>query len=129
MTSPQPQPRPRRRLKVEPEPGGQLEQYLVANKQHHDDAEQAAEQEDEYKKAVKAWLLSLFPDPADLPDGFDIAADPHGRYPAYSMTLKGGRRLDSKRLHADIPDLYEKYEVDITPTWELRESSPGRRRR
>jgi hypothetical protein len=123
-----PQPKPRKRLKVEPEAGGQLEQLLVVNKRAHDDMEQAKEQEAEYKLAIKTWLLSLFPDPADLPDSFDIAGDPHGRFPAYTMTLKGGKRLDSRLLRENIPDLYERYEVDITPSWELRESSGGRRR-
>jgi hypothetical protein len=124
----QPAKPPKVRLKVEPEAGGQLEQFLIENKKAHDDAEQASEREDEFKKAVKAWLLSLFPDGQGLPDGFDIAADPHGRYPGYSMTLKGGKRFDTKRFGGDFPDVYERYEVEITPTWELRESQQGRRR-
>jgi hypothetical protein len=119
----------KRRVKVEPEPGGQLEQYLIENKKAHDDAEQANEREGEFKRAIKAFLLGLFPDGQGLPDGFDIAADPHGRYPGYSMTLKSGKRFDQKLFLKDAGEaLYQRYEVEITPTWELRESQQGRRR-
>lgn len=123
-------PRPKRRLKVEPEPGGQLEQFLIANKRAHDDAEEAKERESEYKQAVKKFLLGLFPDPADLPDAFDIAADPHGRYPAYTMTLKGvgSFRLNTDALKSTEPEKYVQYAVPVTPTWELRENDQKRRR-
>lgn len=117
----------KRRLKVEPDPGSRLEQLLVQNKQAHDEAEVAKEREDETKAAIKAYLLSLFPDGSGLPDAFDIAADPHGRYPGYSMSLRGGLRFDSKRFGAEVPGLYEQYKVEITPSWELRESGQGRR--
>lgn len=123
-----PQPRPKKRLKVEPEPGGRLEQLLVENKRAHDEQEAAGEREDEYKQAVKNWLTGLFPDGAGLPDAFDITADPHGRYPAYTMTLKGGKRFNAKAFRADAgDDVYERYEVGITPSWELRESERGGR--
>jgi hypothetical protein len=130
MTVPVPQPVPKKRLKVEPEPGGQLEQFLVANKLAHDEADSWNEREAEFKQAVKSWLLSLYPDPADLPDGFDIPADAHGRYPAYSMTLKKGRRFDAKLyLAAAGEEAYGQYVVDTTPTWELRESTQGKGRK
>lgn len=133
----QPQPVPRTRLKVEPVPGGQLEQYLIENKKSHDAAEAAKEAEDGYKLAVKNWLLALFPagpdgtPHPDLPGAFDIAADPHGRYPAYTMTLKGtdSRRLDTERIKAERGDIYEFYSKPVTPSWELRESTQGRSRR
>jgi hypothetical protein len=135
MTTPQPipQPREKKRVKVEPEEGGQLEQFLVENKKAYDDAIVANEDADKYKAAIKAWLLSLFP-PADdgtpnpdLPDAFDIAADPHGRYPAYTMTLKGGMRVDTEALKE--AGYYERFAKPTRPSWDLRESSGGRRRR
>lgn len=130
MTVPQ-APLPKKRVKVEPEPGGQLEQFLIAHKKAHDEADAASEQEEEYKKAVKSWLLSLFENPEDLPDAFDIAADAHGRYPGYTLTLKGvgAFRLSTERLKAAEPEKYVQYAVPVTPTWELRESTQGRRRR
>jgi hypothetical protein len=129
MTEPVPQPPAKRRLRVEPEPGGQLEQFLIANKAAHDAKTKADEEEADVKTQIKSWLLSLFPNPKDLPDSFDIVADAHGRYPGYTMTLKGGTRLDSKRLREAEPGLYQTYEVKITPSWDLREASTGRRHR
>lgn len=117
-------------MKVEPEPGGQLEQFLVSNKRAHDDSAEAREREDQYKLAIKKFLLDLFPDASDLPDSFDIAADPHGRYPAYTMTLKGvgSWRLNTDALKESEPAKYVQYAVPVTPSWELRESTQGRRR-
>ena len=133
----QPQPAPKTRFKVEPIPGGQLEQFLIENKKAHDAAEAAKEAEEGYKLAVKNWLLSLFPPNLDgtpndgLPDAFDIAADPHGRYPAYTMTLKGvdSKRLDTERIKIEREDIYAFYSKPVTPSWELRESTQGRSRR
>jgi hypothetical protein len=133
---PQPQPKAKKRLKVEPEAGGQLEQFLIANKAGHDAAEAAKEAEDTYKAGIKLWLLRLFPPGPDgtphpdLPDAFDIAADPHGRYPAYTMTLKGvdSFRFNTERAKTERPDIYDYFKTPVTPSWELRESTGGRRR-
>jgi hypothetical protein len=132
MTTPVPQPKPKKRVKVEPEEGGQLEQFLVENKKAYDAATVADEDADKYKAAIKAWLLSLFPPledgtaNPDLPDAFDIPPDPHGRYPGYTMTLKGGMRLDTDAIKQ--AGLYETYAKPTRPSWDLRESSSGRRR-
>jgi hypothetical protein len=127
METPQPV-KQKKRFKIEPEPGGQLEQLLIENKKAYDAKEEAAETEAETKARIKAFLLSLFPDGTGLPDAFDIAGDPHGRYPGYSLTLKSGKRFNSKLFLADAgEELYQRYEVAITPTWELRENTGGRR--
>ena len=110
---------PKRRLKIEPEPAGQLEQLLVEYKKASDAAAAASEDEERYKKAIKAWLLDLFTnDPEKLPDGFDIVADPHGRYPGYSMTLKGvgSFRLDGTELQKLEPAKWVQYAKKVTPT-------------
>jgi hypothetical protein len=121
-----PQPEPRKRAKIDPVEGGRLEQLLIVNKQAHDAAAEADEREEEYKAAIKAWLLSLYPDPAELPGAFDIAADPHGRYPAYTMTLKAGSHMDVRAMERD--GVYDTYSVPSKPGWELRESGGSRRR-
>lgn len=131
MSDPVPQPAPGRkktRVKVEPETGGQLEQFLIANATAGATAAEAAEREEEAKSAVKGYLLSLFPDPSMLPDAFDIAGDPHGRYPPMTLVLKGGKRFDSKRFREAAPDVYEAYEVEIRPSWVLTAATRGRRR-
>jgi hypothetical protein len=128
VTAPEPS-KPKKRLKVEPEPGGRLEQFLIANKKAHDAASEAGEQESEAKAAIKAFLLSLFDGrEAELPDAFDVAADPHGRYPGYTMSLKGGWRLDTTRFKEDKPETYVEYAVPVKPSWELREAAQGQGR-
>lgn len=133
MTSPVPQPvKPqKKRLKVEPEAGGQLEQFLIANKEAHDAAAEAGEREDETKRSIKNWLLSLLPamPEEDRPEAFDIVADPHGRYPAYTMTLKGGTHLSTEHMPDDLLQALESYRVPNKFSWELREVTSQRRGR
>lgn len=128
MTTPKP---PKKRFKVEPEPGSQLEQFLIEHKRAKDAAAAAVEQEAGYKAAIKSYLLSLFPDGTGLPDAFDIAADAHGRYPGYSMSLKGvgSFRFDTTALKDQSPETYVRYAVPVTPSWELRESVQGQGRK
>lgn len=125
---PEPQPKPKKRYKVDPAAGGQLEQFLVAHKAAHDALIEAREREAETSKQIKAFLISLFPDGTGLPDAFDIAGDPYGRYTPYTMTLKGGSRVDVKLLQQENPAFYNHYLRPITPTWELRPSTPRGRR-
>jgi len=124
MTTPRPQ---KKRFKVEPDNGGQLQQLLIEHAKAKDEAEAAGEREDDLKAAIKAWLLSLYPDGQGLPDAFDIAADPHGRHPAYTMTLKGGMRFDSK-LYKELNGDYEEYMVPVTPSWDFRRTQAEGRR-
>lgn len=127
------QPKAKARVKIDPanDPGGELQQLLIANKQAADKAAEAGEEADKYKAAIKGYLLGLFENPEDLPAAFDISADPHGRYPGYTMTLKGldSVRLDTAALKDGDPDMYAKYSKPVTPAWELRESQQGRRRK
>lgn len=114
------------RLKIEPEPAGQLEQLLIQWKQAKDKLAESAEAEAEYKAAIKAWVLSLFPGGKGLPEGFDITGDPHGRYLGLTMTLKGGRRVNTERMKQD--GIYERYADESSPSWDLREATQGGRR-
>lgn len=124
----QPQPKPKKRYKIEPAPGGKLEQLLIANKDAHDQNTTAKEAETEAKMQIKAFLLSLFPGGAGMPDAFDIAGDPHGRYPGYTMTLRTGKRFDVNLAKEHMTQAYyESFEVEITPSWDLREATHGRR--
>jgi hypothetical protein len=132
MTTPQAQPEKRKPAKIDPEPGGQLEQILMANKQAHDLAAQYKEEESDTKSQVKNYLLSLYAGREhELPDSFVIAADPHGRYPGYTMTLKSGTHIDYEILKGSEPPLFaavERYRVPNKPSWELRENTGGGRR-
>ncbi len=125
--------KPKRRVKIDPagDPGGTLEQLLIENKRLSDAATEAGEEANTAKAAVKAYLLDVCgADPKGLPDAIDVAGDPHGRYPGYTMTLKGGRRFDQAAFREFAGDeLYERFETDITPSWELRPSQQGQGRR
>lgn len=133
MTEPKPE---KRRVKVEPEEGGQLEQYLIVNTRAAAMAKEAGEAAEEYRAAVKNWLLALFPPLPDgspnpgLPDAFDITADPHGRYPAYTMILKEGSHLDREAMKRDgvYDGIHSAYSVPNKASWELRaDAQKGRR--
>ncbi len=130
---PVPEKKPKRRVKIDPakDPGGELEQLLIRNKQLGDKADEAGTDADEAKAVVKAFIKQLIAAmPGEPPEAVDIAADPHGRYPGYTLTLKGGKRFNSKAFREAVGDeLYQLYEVDITPTWELREAQQGQGRR
>src|SRR5579863_3214525 len=96
MTTPeQVPPRPqKRRVKIDPagDPGGELEQLLIRNKQLADKADEAGGEAQDAKDSVKAYLKKLLQAvPGPPPEAVDVAADPHGRYPGYTMTLKGGK--------------------------------------
>ena len=129
---PQPQPprrdprKPKVRAKIEPLEEGQLEQLLIEYKKAKDAFEERKEAEAELKAKIKAWILSLYPDGKGLPDAFDIVGDAHGRYDPLTMTLKGGKRTDIEAMKQD--GVYERYQKDTTPAWELRVSDQGGRR-
>jgi hypothetical protein len=128
-----PQPQPRRdakpkkvRGKIEPEPEGQLEQLLIQYKRAKDEFEERKEAEAQLKAQIKAWVLSLYPGGQGLPEAFDITGDPHGRYDPLTMTLKGGKRTDIEQMKQD--GIYERYQKETTPSWELRVSEQRGRR-
>jgi hypothetical protein len=130
---PTPQPQPKRdakpkktRVTIEPEEAGQLEQLLIEYKRAKDALEERKEAEADYKAQIKAWILSLFPGGQGLPEAFDITGDPHGRYAPLTMTLKGGRHTDVEAMKQD--GIYERYQKDTTPSWELRVSEQRGRR-
>jgi hypothetical protein len=123
-----PQPKPKKRIKVEPEPEGKLEQLLVENKRARDEADIAGERADDLKGQIKAWLLDLFSG-EDVPDAFDIPADAHGRYPAYSLTRQEGFRLDTEAMKNQAPEVYVRFAKKQQPSWTFRESKQQGRRR
>lgn len=131
--APQPQPQPKRdakpkktRAKIEPESEGQLEQLLIAYKRAKDEFEEKKEAQEEFKAQIKAWILSLYPGGQGLPEAFDIVGDAHGRYDPLTMTLKGGHHTDTERMKQD--GIYERYQKETTPSWELRVSEQRGRR-
>jgi hypothetical protein len=119
--------KPKVRVKIQPEEAGQLEQLLVQWHKAQQEKDVANEQEAELKAQIKAWIISLFEDPTLLPDAFDITGDPHGRYDPMTMTLKGGKRVDTEQMKQE--GVYERYAKDTTPSWELRAATQGRGRR
>jgi hypothetical protein len=116
----------KKRVKVEPVAEGELEQLLIEFKKAKEQAAEGKEREEELKARIKGFLLTGVPEEL-LPDAYDIPGDPNGRYPGFSLTLKGGRRLDTDTLKRLAPEVYEAYLVDQKPAWELREAQQRRR--
>jgi hypothetical protein len=115
------------RIKVEPVPEGRLEQLLIEYKRAAEQAAEGKERAEELKARIKGFLLDV-PEGTQLPDGFDVPADAHGRYPGFSLTMKTGWRLDTDALKEGDPATYIKYAVKSKPTWELREKQVRGRR-
>lgn len=109
MTDPrQTAPRPERVL-VEPLPNSRLEALLTLlphAKEAHDAATTRLE---EVKEGIAQELGQLPVQPARA---FDIPAHPRRLYPAMIRFWVPQRRVDSKRLRAELPTIYDQYAVE-----------------
>lgn len=117
---PQPQPKPRVHQRLEPEPGSDLSllftqlPVLEAAKAEAEAALKA------HKKKIQAEIGKTVTDPSQMPDVFNIPADPYGGYPAYTLSARAGqKRLNAEAMKAQDPDTYEKWVVQGEPYWEL----------
>lgn len=128
MTTPQPE---KKRLKVDNRED--LSPRLVAALTLLDDlkAEEAAAKEraKDARRAIEAELQALS-DPEDMPDAYDIPADPHGAWPAYTMVWhRPGWKIDEQRMQEEAPELYVEYAKPTNGYWEVRKATRGARRR
>ena len=127
---PKPQPKVKKRQKFEPEPGSRL--ALLFNQLPELEAakKEAEEKLTACKKAIQAEIGSTIDNPEDLPDQFDIPADPYGGYPAYTLAAREGAwRLDAEALKNQDPATYVKWAKRGQPYWELKRKQTNRVRR
>jgi hypothetical protein len=55
-----------------------------------------------------------------MPDGWYIAADPYGAWPAYNLTSNPGKLgLDTTAMQTEEPQTYERFLKRGKPFWSL----------
>jgi hypothetical protein len=113
--APVPPPAPERVL-VEPAANSRLEALLTLLPHMKGDADAARAKLDELMKAIGEELGRL---PVQPTHAFDVPAHPRGLYPAMTRYWTPQRRLDSKRLRAELPGTWDEYATE-GGHWTLR---------
>lgn len=118
--NPEPAPQPQRpRARIDIRPGSRLEQLLERRGELLAQLEDAKKKVDAVNAAIKNVAVS------SAPRGTEIIDLPAGPYRSgLSLVWSRRRRFDTKRFHADQPDLYEEYRIP-DPRWELRAAKEG----
>lgn len=129
-TPTEPQPPVKKRSKLEIAEGSRLS-ALMAQLPEMEAAKSDAETRlREHKKAIQAEIAGTIKNPKDLPDVFDIPADPYGAHPAYTMSARQGAwRLDTEAMKNQEPATYVKWAVRGDPYWELKRCQRNRVKR
>src|ERR1700743_325341 len=81
----EPQPPVKKRSKLEIAEGSRLSALMTQLPELEAAAKDAAERLKAHKKDVQAEIAKNVEDPEDLPDVFDIPADPYGSHPASTI--------------------------------------------
>lgn len=127
MTTPPPsdgtveqQPKAKVRRKLEPAEGSHLSLLFHRLPQLEAAKKQAEDELAACKKQIQQEIAKGITDPADMPDQFDIPADPYGGYPAYTLAAReGAMRLNTEAMKAQDRATYDKWAVRGQPYWEL----------
>jgi hypothetical protein len=73
-----------------------------------------------HKKKIQQEIARGITDVNDMPDQFDIPADPFGSYPAYTLAAReGALRLNAEAMKEQDRQTYDKWAVRGQPYWEL----------
>src|ERR1700743_239453 len=117
----EPQPPVKKRAKLEISEGSRLSALMAQLPEMEAAAKDAAERLKEHKKAVQAEIAKTVEDPEQLPDVFDIPADPYGAHPAYTLAAREGSwSLDAEAMKTQEPHTYVKWAKRGKPYWELK---------
>lgn len=123
-------PRIKRRHKLEPEEGSRLSMLMTQLPALEAAKAEAESKLKEHKKAIQLEIGKTVSDPDNMPDVFDIPADPYGGYPAYTLSAREGAwRLNSEALKTQEPGTYERYLEQGQPYWELKRRDRNRVKR
>lgn len=126
----EPQPPVRRRTKLEIPEESKLSFLMAQLPQMEAEAKDSADRLKEHKKAVQAEIAKTVEDPNDLPDVFDIPADPYGGHPAYTLAARQGSwALDAEAMKNTEPETYVKWARRGKPYWELKRVQRNRVKR
>lgn len=125
--APEPQPKSKVRQKLDPASDSKLAALLTSFHEAKKRAESADAEADEYLSQIKSMLATV----SDGVDAFDIAADPHGGYPAFTYRYTpAGKTLDGAKLKSENPDTWESFAKERKGYWtfEAKKSGRGRKR-
>jgi len=112
----------KRRRKVDPESDSKLALLLTMYARAKEESNAASELADEYQSQIKKAILEAAGD--DVPDSFDIAADPMGGYPAFTFSYtEPSWVLDSKRMKAEAPETYVEYAKQTRGFWTFKQKT------
>lgn len=115
-----PQPKIKIRQKLEPAEGSDLSLLFTQLPELEAAKKEAEERLAAHKKKIQQEIAKSVTDPADMPDVFDIPADPFGAYPAYTLSARQGAwRLNAEAMRNEDPATYKKWAVQGEPYWEL----------
>lgn len=117
-----PQPKIKTRVKVEPDPASRLAYLLSQLPELETQKRESEEKLKECKKAIQQEVAAFTAaNGLDVPDVFDLPADPYGAHPAYTLSARpGALHVDTEALKAQDKDTYDKWAVRGDPYWELR---------
>jgi hypothetical protein len=113
-----PQPKPKVKLTYDAPAGSRASSLLAQLPRLESEARDAAQKLEECKKALMSEIAATVEDPANMPDGWSIAADPYGAWPAYNLTSSPGKLgLDTETMKAQEPDTYARFVKRGKPFW------------
>jgi hypothetical protein len=123
-----PQPKIKKRLKLEPADDSRLSMLMSQLPELEVQKREAEEKLAEHKKAIQQEIAAfVVANGLDMPDVFDIPADPYGAHPAYTLSSREGAwRLNTEAMKAEDPETYVKWAVKGNPYWELKKKSTNR---
>jgi hypothetical protein len=126
----QPQPKIKKRTRLEPPDGSRLALLFTRLPQLESRKKEAEEELAECKKAIQQEIAATITDPDDMPDQFDIPADPYGGWPAYTLAAREGAwGLDTEAMKTQDPETYVKFARRGRPYWDLRRVQKNRVKR
>lgn len=119
-STPIPQPARRVKFKFEAAEGSRCAALLATLPRLEAAAKEAAEELDRVKRAIMSEVALTVDDPNEMPDGWTIAEDPNGGWPAYNLISNPGKLgLDITALKNEDPDTYKRFEKRGKPYWSL----------
>ena len=123
-----PQPKIKKRLKLEPEENSRLSMLMARLPELEVQKRDAEEKLAAHKKAIQQEIAEfVVANNLDMPDVFDLPADPYGAHPAYTLSSREGAwRLNTEAMKAEDPETYVKWAVKGDPYWELKRVQKNR---
>lgn len=119
------------RTKVDPASDSRLASLLTSYKEAKERESAAKAEASELQSHIVSELASQIPEGQNVPDAFDISADPMGGYPAFTYRYTPpGLGLDSDKMKSEDPATYVKYLKERRGYWtfEAKKTGQGRRR-